>query len=85
MDVHLELFGMLRDLEPGDRLQLAVDGGTVADLREAVIQHAQSRWSRVSPRLLKSCAFATPRVVLRDSDVLPSDGRMVLLPPVSGG
>lgn len=85
MDVQIELFGTLRDLEPGDRLQLAVDGGTVADLRQAVMQHAEARWSRVPPRLLMSCAFATPRVVLRDNDVLPPDGRMVLLPPVSGG
>lgn len=85
MEIQLELFGALRDLEPGDCLQLPVAGETVADLRQAVMAHALARWSRVSPGLLKSCAFATPRVVLRDSDALPADGRMVMLPPVSGG
>lgn len=85
MDIELELFGTLRGLEPGDRLQLPVAGGTVADLRAAVLAHATARWSRVTPGLLGSCAFATPSAVLRDSEPLPTEGRMVILPPVSGG
>lgn len=85
MDIELELFGALRGLEPGDRLQLPVAGGTVADLRAAVTAHAAARWPRVTPGLLGSCAFATSSAVLRDSEPLPADGRMVVLPPVSGG
>jgi len=85
MDIELELFGALRGLEPGDRLQLAVAGDRVADLRAALAAHAATRWTQVSPGLLGSCAFATPGSVLRDSDALPPDGRMVVLPPVSGG
>ena len=85
MDIDLELFGALRDLEPGDRLRLPVTGTTVADLRAALARHALARWPRISPGLLKSCAFATPSAVLRDSQPLPADGRMVVLPPVSGG
>lgn len=85
MDIELELFGALRDLEPGDRLRLPVPGGCVADLRAALTRHAAARWPRIAPGLLKSCAFATPSTVLRDSEPLPADGRMVVLPPVSGG
>lgn len=85
MDIELELFGALRDLEPGDRMQLPVAGTTVADLRAALASHAAARWPRISPGLLNSCAFATPSTVLRDSQPLPADGRMVVLPPVSGG
>lgn len=85
MDIELELFGALRGLEPGDRLQLAIAGDSVGDLRAALAVHAATRWPRVSPGLLGSCAFATKDSVLRDSDALPRDGRMVVLPPVSGG
>ncbi|MHB8913015.1 MAG: MoaD/ThiS family protein [Lysobacter sp.] len=85
MDIELELFGALRDLEPGDRLRLPVPGATVADLRAALTAHAAERWPRVTAGLLRSCAFATPSTVLRDSQPLPADGRMVVLPPVSGG
>jgi len=85
MDIELELFGVLRGLEPGDRLRLPVSGATVADLRAALATHAVARWSRISPQLLGSCAFATPTNVLRDGEALPADGRMVVLPPVSGG
>ena len=85
MDIELELFGALRGLEPGDRLRLPVAGGTVADLRAAVAAHAVAHWPRVTPGLLGSCAFATSSAVLRDSEPLPADGHMVVLPPVSGG
>lgn len=85
MDIELELFGALRGLEAGDRLPVTVDGGTVADLRAALAAHAAAHWPRVTTGLLGSCAFATPSAVLRDSEPLPADGRMVVLPPVSGG
>lgn len=85
MDVELEMFGALRGLEPGDRLRLPVAGATVADLRAAVATHAAAHWPRAAQGLLGSCAFATPGAVLRDSEPLPADGRMVVLPPVSGG
>ena len=85
MDIELELFGALRDLEPGDRLRLPVPGETVADLREALTVYATGHWPRIAAGLLKSCAFATADSVLRDSAPLPADGHMVVLPPVSGG
>lgn len=85
MEIELELFGALRDLEPGDRLRLPVAGGSVADLRAALAAHAAGHWPRVGASLLGSCAFATPTEILRDGQPLPEDGRMAVLPPVSGG
>ncbi len=85
MEIDLELFGVLRDLEPGDRLRLPVAGGSVADLRAALVAHATGHWPRVGASLLASCAFATPTEILRDGQPLPEDGRMAVLPPVSGG
>ncbi len=85
MEIELELFGALRDLEPGDRLRLPVAGGSVADLRAALAAHAADRWPQTGARLLGSCAFATSTEILRDGQPLPEDGRMAVLPPVSGG
>ncbi len=84
-EIELELFGALRDLEPGDRLCLPVAGESVADLRAALVQHAASHWPQTGAGLLGSCAFATPTQILRDGQPLPKDGRMAVLPPVSGG
>lgn len=85
MNLNLQLFGALRGLESGDRMQLAVDGETVADLRAALVAHAGRQWPGISPGLLGKCAFSTDTEVLRDSDRLPANGRMAVLPPVSGG
>lgn len=85
MDVELELFGSLCDLEPGGRLRLTTSVGRVADLREALVRHAAANWPQLPPGLLGQCAFATTSTVLRDAEALPGDGRMVVLPPVSGG
>ncbi len=85
MRIELELFGALRDLEPGDRIVLEVDGVRVADLRRCLVAHASAHWPGIPPGLLARCAFATPLQVLRDPEALPDDGRMAVLPPVSGG
>lgn len=85
MDIELELFGALRGLEAGDRLVLPVVGGQVADLRAAVQAHAGEHWPSASAGMLASCAFATSSEILRDPQPLPADGRMAVLPPVSGG
>ncbi|MFT3805682.1 MoaD/ThiS family protein [Arenimonas sp.] len=85
MRIELELFGALRGVEPHDRLVLEVDGACVADLRRAVATHAAANWPGIAPGLLQRCAFATPTQVLRDAEPLPPDGRMAILPPVSGG
>lgn len=85
MQVELELFGALRGLEPQDRLQLSVEGAAVADLRGALQVHAASRWPHAAQALLRSCAFATASEILRDPQPMPADGKLAVLPPVSGG
>ncbi len=85
MKIELELFGTLRGLAPGDRLHLEVAGGRVGDLRAALAAHAAAHWPGLAPGLLDKCAFATHSEILRDAAALPEDGRMAVLPPVSGG
>lgn len=85
MQIDLQLFGALREAEPGARLRLEVEGATVADLRAAVRVHAEAAWPAPLAALLSRSAFASERSVLRDADALPADGAMALLPPVSGG
>jgi molybdopterin synthase sulfur carrier subunit len=85
LDIELELFGALRGLEAGDRMTLAVDGGQVADLRAALQAHAGAHWPSAVASVLTSCAFATSSEILRDAQSLPAEGRMAVLPPVSGG
>lgn len=85
LDIELELFGALRGLEAGDCLSLPVGGELVADLRAALLAHAGTHWPSTSAGMLASCAFATSSEILRDAQALPADGRMAVLPPVSGG
>lgn len=85
MQVELELFGALRGLEPGDRLDVSLAGNAIADLRRALQDHAASAWPASARSLLSSCAFATASEILRDPQPLPEDGRLAVLPPVSGG
>jgi molybdopterin synthase sulfur carrier subunit len=86
MKVDLKLFGAFRDLQPHAQLLLELpDGARVADLRRALANHAQANWPGFQPGLLARSAFASDAAVLRDGEALPADGRMALLPPVSGG
>ncbi len=85
MQVELELFGALRGLEAHDRLQLAVEGAVIADARDALQAYAATHWPQAAHALLRSCAFATATEILRDPQPLPADGKLAVLPPVSGG
>ncbi len=86
MKIEIRLFGALGELEPEGRLQLELEeGARVAALREALAAHAAARWPESGARLLARCAFASDSSVLRGPDPLPADGRMAVLPPVSGG
>jgi sulfur-carrier protein len=86
MTVTLSLFGAFRDLAPAGQvtLQLPADA-TVADLRAALDGHARDHWPGYRPELLRVSAFASSREVLRDAELLPDDGQLAVLPPVSGG
>lgn len=86
MKVHLSLFGAFREFEPAAEVTLELPhGARVADLRAALDAHARNHWPNHRPSLLERSAFASETAVLRDAEVVPEDGRMAILPPVSGG
>lgn len=85
MRVELSLFGAFRDLEPRGSVALDVDGEHVRDLRVALEAHASARWPAFQPGLLAVSAFASEESILREDDRLPADGKVAILPPVSGG
>ena len=86
MKVEVKLFGAFREFEPEAKLllELAADA-QVADVRRALSAHAGEHWPHFSPTLLAHSAFASEHAVLREGDPIPADGRMAVLPPVSGG
>lgn len=86
MQVTVELFGAFSDYSPSRQLQVEViEGACVSDLRSAIHEHLQSSWPQFRPGLLRYCAFADSERILRDQEPLPADGRVSILPPVSGG
>lgn len=86
MEIQLSVFGAFRDFAPDGKVVLHVpDGARVADVRDALSAHALSQWPGFRPGLLASSAFASESAVLRDADPVPTDGRLAVLPPVSGG
>lgn len=86
MKIELELFGAFRDHDRTFRieLELAADA-RVSDLREAVQDYGEQHWPDFRPGLLSRSVFASDLEILRDGELVPATGRMVLLPPVSGG
>jgi sulfur-carrier protein len=86
MMITVNLFGAFRDYVADARVELELpDGATIADLRSALDAHGRAHWSGYRPELLRVSAFASEAEVLRDRDPLPADGRLAILPPVSGG
>lgn len=86
MRIELKLFGAYRDFEPAPQIVLEVgEDASVADLRRALLDFGGAHWPGFRPGLLACSAFASDTEVLRDDAALPADGRMAVLPPVSGG
>lgn len=86
MNVQVSLFGAFRDLDPAARVILDVpEDAPVAELRRALEQYAIENWPDFALALLRRSAFASEVAVLRDAEPLPADGRLAVLPPVSGG
>ncbi|MEN5273418.1 MoaD/ThiS family protein [Stenotrophomonas lactitubi] len=83
--VNLQLFGAFSDLDASREIALEVAGGTVADLRQALRELLSVRFPGFRGGLLDYSAFADQQRVLRDHDALPADGKVAILPPVSGG
>lgn len=86
MIVQVSLFGAFRQFDAAAAVKLVVPAAaTVADLRRALADHAAQNWPEFKPGLLARSVFASESEVMRDGDALPADGRMAVLPPVSGG
>lgn len=86
MRIELALFGAWRAMQATAQVSLEVPApATVADLRAALQQHAQTQWPEFRPDLLAASVFASAQCVLRDDEPLPADGQVAVLPPVSGG
>lgn len=86
MKVELRLYGAFRAYQPEPAIVFDLpEGARVSDLRLALGEYASSRWSDFKPGLLRSSAFSSDVEVLRESEAIPADGRMAVLPPVSGG
>ncbi|MBK9495781.1 MAG: hypothetical protein RJB37_601 [Pseudomonadota bacterium] len=87
MKIEVRLFGCFSEFEPDSLLQLDLPDGNaaVADARAALQAHGLQHWPRFKPDLLRVSAFAGEDSVLRDGDSIPTDRRLWLLPPVSGG
>lgn len=86
MTITLQLFGAFREHVANGVLLLPLAADSrVADLRQALDQHARSHWPGYRPGLLASSAFATASRLLREQDPLPTDTEIAVLPPVSGG
>jgi len=83
--ITVQLFGAFSDLDPRREIVIEVAGEQVADLRQALGVLLPQRWPRFRAGLLDYSAFADQQRVLRDQDLLPQDGRVAILPPVSGG
>lgn len=86
MKIEIRLFGAFRDYEPTALVHLDVAADArVADVRAALDAHGRAHWPGFQPALLQRSALASDEAVLRDHEAIPSDGRMAVLPPVSGG
>ncbi len=86
MMITLQLFGRFREFSPNPEIALEFPGiATVGEFRAAFDAWAPANWPGSRPALLQSAAIATDASLLRANSPLPADGRLAVLPPVSGG
>ena len=86
MKITLQLFGRFREFSAAPEIALDLPGvSTVAEFRAAFDAWAGAHWPGYAPAPLKASAIATESTLLRADSPLPADGRLALLPPVSGG
>jgi len=84
--IRVQLFGAFRDYQPEAEVRFELpDDARVADVRQALAEHAEGHWPGFRAELLNYSALASESCVLRDSEPLPEDGRLAILPPVNGG
>jgi molybdopterin synthase sulfur carrier subunit len=86
MKIEVSLFGCFGEFEPGARLALDLPGEPrIHDVRAAVDTYGRQHWPRFKSGLLAVSAFASEDCLLRDPAPVPANGRLAILPPVSGG
>lgn len=86
MRVSIRLFGVLRQFQAAEVLDLDCPGAaTVADVRQAFDAHARAHWPGYAAGLLRASALATEDALLHATSPIPADGRLAVIPPVSGG
>ena len=86
MNLTVQLFGRFREFHAAPEIILDLPGiATVAEFRAAFDAWAGAHWPGYAPGLLKASAIATESTLLHAGRALATDGRLALLPPVSGG
>jgi len=86
MLITLQLFGRFREFSASPQIEFDFpDVANVGEFRAAFDAWAQEHWPGYSPGLLKASAIATESTLLHAGSPLPADGRIAVLPPVSGG
>lgn len=86
MNVTLQLFGVYRRFQDVESIDLPCpDGATIADLRRALCTYAATHWPDWDDAIVRRTAFASDEAILHAGDQIPADGRIAILPPVSGG
>lgn len=86
MLITLQLFGRFREFSSDSEIAIELpEVATVGEFRAAFDIWAQANWPGYRPALLQSAAIATDTSLLRSNSPLPADGRIAVLPPVSGG
>lgn len=86
MRVSIRLFGAFRQFQTDDILELDCPGAhTVADVRGTLDAYGLAHWPGFTSGLLRTSAFATEEELLRAGSAIPADGRLAIIPPVSGG
>ncbi|MNV14266.1 ThiS family protein [compost metagenome] len=83
--ITVQLFGAFSELTPSREIAVLTHGEHIADLRSALRELIAQRWPQFRAGLLDYSAFADEYRVLRDNEPLPENGRVAILPPVSGG
>ncbi|GLQ46455.1 hypothetical protein GCM10007862_15060 [Dyella lipolytica] len=86
MKVRITLFGALRDADARGFVELDVpDHSTIATVREALQHHLREHAPTISVGLVQRSAFASDDEILHNHRVVPDNGELAVLPPVSGG
>lgn len=81
MLVRVQLFAVARELQGADQVELELpEGGTVADLREAIRTQAPKLSG-----LLWQLKFAVNEEYAGDRTPIPPGAAVACIPPVSGG